>query len=121
MGHKYSKIFTHNTSANYANHINTKPYKFPDLIQRMYKELYPYVFLSTKHFYAVKCKLCYQSLHEKPTVLLNCGSKHRYHPECIIQYYNKLVDISDDKTPGCDGCKNLFVMSIEQSHDHTIA
>lgn len=114
MGHRYSTVYSHNTEAN----MEKKKYEFPKLVEQIHMVLYPNSGLTTHHNYPVKCKLCFQSVYQQPTLILNCRAKHRYHPECIVKHNRRLQNISESRNDvlflDCDGCRKLFTRSKQR-------
>jgi hypothetical protein len=112
MGHKYSKIFSHNTDSNYQQ----QQYKFPVIAEKINDKLYPDSHLTFSHYYPVKCKLCFQSVYHQPTLILNCRLKHRYHPECVAKHRQRLKNLSNTREDrmylNCEECSAFFKLSL---------
>ena len=88
MGQKYSTVYQHNTQSSYQsnNYDNTVPSNLED-IEDVKFQLGDDCELSDKYPNRLKCKLCYQSMYQKPTIMIKCEKfNHRYHTFCISSY-----------------------------------
>lgn len=97
MGHKYSTVYNHNTTANFESHT------FSKAVLAMYNRLgddkcqlfkkYP-----GKH----RCKKCFKWMDDHCVIMLNCRMKHRYHFECVTNHLNITGNTFD-----CNHCEKL--------------
>lgn len=98
MGHKYSTVYTHNTHASYqSTHL------IDEIGRKIGKNNY---LVFDKYPGYNRCKICYEKLNGKSTIMLNCSQlKHRYHTECMN---NNIQYNANKEVFKCNLCRELL-------------